>query len=77
MARIPTPDELGYVQPTATRPIATYDATPIARGISSVGNALSDVADLWRQQDLGVIEGEYSVPVGRNGVMLLRVWPEK
>jgi alpha-galactosidase len=35
------------------------------------------VRDLWRQTDLGVFEETYSVPVGRNGVMLLRLWPEK
>jgi alpha-galactosidase len=33
--------------------------------------------DLWRQQDLGVFEEGYSTPVGRNGVVLVRVWPEK
>jgi alpha-galactosidase len=32
------------------------------------------VRDLWRQEDLGVFENAYSVPVGRRGVMLLRVW---
>ncbi len=35
------------------------------------------VRDLWRQKDVGVVEGSYSAPVGRNGVMLVRVWPEK
>ena len=33
------------------------------------------VRDLWRQKDLGVMEESYSAPVGRNGVMLVRVWP--
>ena len=33
------------------------------------------VRDLWRQKDLGVIDATYSVPVGRHGVELLRLWP--
>ncbi len=33
------------------------------------------VRDLWRQKDLGVIDTEYTAPVSRNGVVLVRVWP--
>ncbi len=32
--------------------------------------------DLWRQQALGVFEDEFSAPVARHGVLLLRFWPK-
>lgn len=31
------------------------------------------VRDLWRQQDVGVFEGRYAKPVGRHGVVLVKV----
>ena len=31
------------------------------------------VRDLWRQKDVGVFEGRYAAPVGRHGVVLVRV----
>lgn len=34
------------------------------------------VRDLWRQQDLGVVENRNEVTVPRHGCMLVRVWPE-
>ncbi|MBN2578927.1 MAG: NPCBM/NEW2 domain-containing protein [Pirellulales bacterium] len=33
------------------------------------------VRDLWRQKDLGEFPDSFSAPVGRHGVVLLRVWP--
>jgi alpha-galactosidase len=33
------------------------------------------VRDVWRQTDLGESEKEYSVPIARHGVMLIRLWP--
>jgi alpha-galactosidase len=33
--------------------------------------------DLWRQKDLGVFDGQYTAPVARHGVMLLRLWPKQ
>jgi alpha-galactosidase len=33
------------------------------------------VRDLWRQKDLGVFDDAYTAPVGRRGVVLLRLWP--
>ena len=35
------------------------------------------VRDLWRQKDLGVFSNEFSLPVPRHGVALLRFHPEK
>jgi alpha-galactosidase len=35
------------------------------------------VRDLWRQQDLGEFTDSFSAPVGRHGVVLLRLWPAK
>ncbi len=35
------------------------------------------VRDLWRQKDLGVVEGRYAAKVKRHGVMLVRLWPKK
>ena len=35
------------------------------------------VRDLWRQQNLGVVEKEFSTPVASHGVVLLRVSPAK
>ncbi|MHB1033555.1 MAG: NPCBM/NEW2 domain-containing protein [Pirellulales bacterium] len=35
------------------------------------------VRDLWRQQDLGEFEGEFSSTVGRHGVTLIRLFPGK
>ncbi|MCJ7682354.1 MAG: hypothetical protein MUP70_16625, partial [Candidatus Aminicenantes bacterium] len=31
------------------------------------------VRDLWRQKDLGVFQDSFSAPVGRHGVVLIRV----
>src|SRR5208337_4355737 len=31
------------------------------------------VRDLWRQEDLGTFEGHFSAPVGRHGVVLVRI----
>lgn len=33
------------------------------------------VRDLWRQKDLGGFENQFSAPVGRRGVMMLRIRP--
>ncbi len=35
------------------------------------------VRDLWRQKDLGTFDGRYSAPVGRHGVVLLRLSPAR
>jgi alpha-galactosidase len=35
------------------------------------------VRDLWRQKDLGEFTDSFTVPVGRHGVALIRVWPTK
>jgi alpha-galactosidase len=34
------------------------------------------VRDLWRQKDIGAFEGKFDAPVGRHGVVLVRLWPE-
>ena len=33
------------------------------------------VRDLWRQKDLGTLDGSLSVEVPRHGVMMVRLWP--
>ena len=33
--------------------------------------------DLWRQKDLGTLDGEFSSPVPGQGVVLIRLWPAK
>lgn len=60
MPRIPTPAELGWVQPTAMRQIATVDASGLARGIEGFGNALTDVADKRAEQSrvVGIAQAE-------------------
>jgi len=35
------------------------------------------VRDLWRQADLGKFDGEFSAPVARHGVVLVRIRPAK
>jgi alpha-galactosidase len=35
------------------------------------------VRDLWRQQDLGIVDGEFSASVGRRGVALVRIRPAR
>jgi alpha-galactosidase len=35
------------------------------------------VRDLWRQHDLGTFEGSFSAPVGRRGVLLVRISPAR
>ena len=34
------------------------------------------VRDLWRQRDLGTFEGQFSAPVGADGVVLLSLKPQ-
>ncbi len=33
------------------------------------------VRDLWRQEDLGLFEGQFTAKVPRHGVKLVRIWP--
>jgi len=33
------------------------------------------VRDLWRQQDIGICQEEYTTEVGRHGVALVRIIP--
>jgi alpha-galactosidase len=33
------------------------------------------VRDLWRQRDIGVVDGRFAAAVGRHGVVLVRMWP--
>jgi alpha-galactosidase len=33
------------------------------------------VRDLWRQRDIGVLEGRFEAAVARHGVVLIRMWP--
>jgi alpha-galactosidase len=33
------------------------------------------VRDLWRQQDLGTIEGKFTAEAGRHGTVMIRIWP--
>ncbi|NLS95341.1 MAG: alpha-galactosidase [Planctomycetaceae bacterium] len=33
------------------------------------------VRDVWRQREVGEVDGAYSAAVGRHGVMFLRMWP--
>ncbi len=33
------------------------------------------VRDLWRQRDIGEMDGHLSASVGRHGVLLIRLWP--
>jgi alpha-galactosidase len=42
-------------------------------GISGKQN----VRDLWRQKDLGPFEGQFSATVGRHGVVLVRIRPQR
>ena len=35
------------------------------------------VRDLWRQKDLGTMDGQFSAPVPSQGVELIRLWPAK
>jgi alpha-galactosidase len=35
------------------------------------------VRDLWRQKDLGSYKDNFSAPVGRHGVVLLRMWHQR
>ena len=35
------------------------------------------VRDLWRQEDVGVLEGQFTSMVPRHGVKLVRIWPAK
>ena len=35
------------------------------------------VRDLWRQKDVGVFEGRYAAPVGRHGVVLVKLTPAR
>jgi len=35
------------------------------------------IRDLWRQKDVGVIEGDYGIEVPRHGVMLIRLTPAR
>jgi alpha-galactosidase len=38
-------------------------------------NGKQTVRDLWREKDLGDFEDMFSSPVGRHGVVLIKVWP--
>ena len=33
--------------------------------------------DLWRQKDLGTLDGQFSATVPGQGVLLIRLWPAK
>jgi alpha-galactosidase len=33
------------------------------------------VRDVWRQRDIGQVDGHFSASVDRHGVLLLRLWP--
>lgn len=35
------------------------------------------VCDLWRQNDVGAFEGRFAAPVGRHGVVLVRLTPAR
>jgi alpha-galactosidase len=35
------------------------------------------VRDLWRQKDLGTYNEKFAAKVGRHGVVMVRMWPEK
>jgi alpha-galactosidase len=35
------------------------------------------VRDLWRQQDIGKVANEFSAPVPRHGVVLVKISPAK
>ncbi len=35
------------------------------------------VRDLWRQKDIGTLDGQFSAPVPSQGVQLIRLWPAK
>lgn len=51
---------------------------PVAVKWSEIGlGAKQRARDVWRQKDLGVFDNEFTAPVGRHGVVLLRVTPEK
>ena len=39
-------------------------------------NGKHRIRDLWRQKELGTIDGELAVSLKRRGVFLIRVWPE-
>jgi len=50
--------------------------TPVTVKWSDLGiSGKQTVRDLWRQKDLGVFDGEYTVPVGHHDVMLVKISP--
>jgi alpha-galactosidase len=52
-------------------------------GLRTVDVSLTDlgvrgpqrVRDLWRQQDVDVVDGKFATAVARHGVVLVRMWP--
>lgn len=52
-------------------------AAPVTARWADLGlKGKQTVRDLWRQQDLGVYEGQFQAPVPRHGVVLVRVTPK-
>jgi alpha-galactosidase len=50
--------------------------TPVTVKWSDLGlTGKQTVRDLWRQKDLGVFDGEFSAPVDRHGVVLVKITP--
>jgi len=41
--------------------------------VAFVPSFAQTVRDLWRQKDVGVFEGRFAAPVGRHGVVMVRV----
>jgi alpha-galactosidase len=51
-----------------------FESTVRARWSDIGVKGRQQVRDLWRQQDVGVFEGEYSAAVPRHGVVFVRMW---
>jgi alpha-galactosidase len=60
--------------------VGLFNLAEIPRNLTVQWDALGlrggqKTRDVWRQQDLGVFNNQYSVNVARHGVMLVRLWP--
>jgi alpha-galactosidase len=54
------------------------DAAPVTVKWSELGlTGKQMVRDLWRQKELGLVQGEFQTPVPRHGVVLLKISPAR
>lgn len=62
--------------------VGVFNLGPVARTMSVSWKQLGvsgkqRVRDLWRQQDIGVLDEALEQPVARHGVCMVRMWPAK